>query len=117
MVEGFSIMFYRNHEVRKAKIRGHVYEEKEKYCKLILDDALRKKCPYSELFWSAFSGIRTEYGEILSISPYSVRMREKAGQNNTEYGHFSGSDDDDDDKKIQCEEEQYTDLGEKGDEE
>ena len=45
-------------------------------------------------------------------------MQEKAGQNNNEYGHFSGSDDDDDDdKKIQCEEEQYTDLGEKGDEE
>ena len=26
---------------------------------------LRKKCPYSELFWSAFSRIWTEYGEIL----------------------------------------------------
>ena len=25
---------------------------------------LRKKYPYSELFWSAFSRIRTEYGEI-----------------------------------------------------
>ena len=25
---------------------------------------LRKKCPYSELFWSVFSRIRTEYGEI-----------------------------------------------------
>ena len=37
---------------------------------------LRKKCLHSELFWSAFSHIRTEYGEILRISPYSVRMRE-----------------------------------------
>ena len=27
--------------------------------------ALRKKCPYSELFWFAFSRIRSEYGEIL----------------------------------------------------
>ena len=26
--------------------------------------ALRGKCPYSELFWSAFSLIVTEYGEI-----------------------------------------------------
>ena len=26
--------------------------------------SLRKKCPYSELFWSVFSRIRTEYGEI-----------------------------------------------------
>ena len=49
---------------------------------------LRKKCPYSELFWSAFSHIRTQYEEIQSISPYSVRMRENADQNNSEYGHF-----------------------------
>ena len=49
---------------------------------------LRKNCLYSELFWSAFSRIRTEYGKIRSISPYSVRMRENAGQNNSEYGHF-----------------------------
>ena len=27
-------------------------------------DALRKKSPYSELFWSAFSRIRTEYGKM-----------------------------------------------------
>ena len=49
---------------------------------------LCEKCAYSELFWSAFSRIRTEYGEILRISPYSVRMRENADQNNSEYGHF-----------------------------
>ena len=49
---------------------------------------LREKCPYSELFWSTFSRIRTEYGEILRISPYSVRMQENADQNNSEYGHF-----------------------------
>ena len=41
---------------------------------------LRKKCPYSELFWSVFSRIRIEYGEIRSISPYSVRMRENTDQ-------------------------------------
>ena len=38
--------------------------------------SLRKKCPYLELFWSVFSRIRTEYGEILRISAYSVWMRE-----------------------------------------
>ena len=27
-----------------------------------------KKCPYSELYWSAFSRIRTEYGEIYRIT-------------------------------------------------
>ena len=31
---------------------------------------LRKTCPYSKLFWSAFSRIRTKYREILRISPY-----------------------------------------------
>ena len=53
---------------------------------------LRKKCPYSELFWSAFSNIRIEYGEIRSISLYSVQMRENPDQNNSEYSHFSRSD-------------------------
>ena len=50
--------------------------------------ALRKKCSYSELFWSVFSHTRTECGEILCISPYSVRMLENTYQNNSEYGHF-----------------------------
>ena len=49
---------------------------------------LREKCPYSELFWSTFSRIRTEQGEIVRISPYLVQMRENADQNNSEYGHF-----------------------------
>ena len=54
--------------------------------------ALREKCPFSALFWCAFSCIQTEYGEILYISPYSVHMRENADQNNSEYGHFLRSD-------------------------
>ena len=49
---------------------------------------LRKKCSYSDLFWSAFFRIRTEYREIIRISPYSVQIRENADQNNSEYGHF-----------------------------
>ena len=32
--------------------------------------ALRKKGPYSELFWSVFSLIRTEYQEILYGEPF-----------------------------------------------
>ena len=31
-------------------------------------------------FWTVFSRIRTEYGEIRSISPYSVQMRENTDQ-------------------------------------
>ena len=53
---------------------------------------LRKKCPYSELFSSAFSRIRTEYGEIQGISPYSVRMGENADQNSSEDWQFLRSD-------------------------
>ena len=49
---------------------------------LNLSAALRKKCLYSELFWSAFSR---------SLSQYSVRMRENADQSKSEYGHFSRS--------------------------
>ena len=49
---------------------------------------LCKKCPYSESLQPGFSRIRTEYGETQCISPYSVRMRENADQNNSEYEHF-----------------------------
>ena len=54
--------------------------------------SLRKKCLFSELFWFVFSRIRTEYRELLHISPYSVQMRENTNQNNSEYGCFSRSD-------------------------
>ena len=53
--------------------------------------SLCEKCSYSELFWSAFFWIWTEYGEISSISPYSVRMWQNVDQNNSEYGHVSRS--------------------------
>ena len=46
-----------------------------------------KKYPYSEFLWSVFSCIRTEYGEIQSISLNSVRMRENTEQENSVYGH------------------------------
>ena len=60
--------------------------------KLLSGNALRKKCPYSELFWSLFSRIWTKCEEIRSISPYSVRTGENADQNNSKYGHFSRND-------------------------
>ena len=53
---------------------------------------LPKKCPYSELFWSVFSGIPTEYGEVRStLRTQFVRMQENEDQNNSEHGHFSHS--------------------------
>ena len=67
----------------------HVFSSK--YFKIFKSASLRKKCLYSELFWSAFSRFRTEYGEILRISPYLVRMRKNTDQYNSEYGLFSRS--------------------------
>ena len=52
---------------------------------------LREKCRYSEFFWFVFSRIWTEYGDMLRISPSSMRMREIRDQKNSEYGHFSRS--------------------------
>ena len=41
--------------------------------------SLSKKCPYSELFWSVFSRIWTEYGEIPYLFIFSPNA-EKHGQ-------------------------------------
>ena len=49
----------------------------------------REKRLYSEFFWSVFSRILTDYGEILRISPYSVQIPENTDQKNSEYGHIS----------------------------
>ena len=65
-----------------------------KFLRTPLNDynSLREKCPYSELFWPAFSRIRTEYRVILRITPYSVQMHENADQSNSEYRYFLRSD-------------------------
>ena len=39
-----------------------------------------KSVQIRSFFWSVISGSRTEYGEILRISPYSVRLLENTGQ-------------------------------------
>ena len=63
----------------------------------------KEKCPYSKLFWSVFPHMQTECGNILRISPSSVRRREipispysvgmweNTNQNNSKYEHFSRS--------------------------
>ena len=48
--------------------------------------ALRKKCPCSELFWSAFFPHFLAF-RLNTLSVFSP-MRENADQNNSEYGHF-----------------------------
>ena len=51
-----------------------------------------KKIPIRSYSGPHFPRIWTEFGEMRSIFPFSVRMRENAGQNNSEYGHFLRSD-------------------------
>ena len=52
---------------------------------------LREKCPDLHFLWSVFSHIQTEYGEIQSISPYSVQMREDTDKKSSKYSPFSRS--------------------------
>ena len=46
---------------------------------------LREKCPFLEFLWSIIFRIRTEYGEIRSMFPYSVRMPKSKDKNNSKY--------------------------------
>ena len=61
-------------------------------------NVLREKCPKRSFFWSVFPRIRTEKGEILRISPYSVSLRIQSERwkirtrKNSVFGHFSRSD-------------------------
>ena len=50
-----------------------------------------KSVQIRSFFWSILSRIRTEYGEMLRISSYSIRIREKTDQKNSVSGHFSCS--------------------------
>ena len=43
----------------------HVHQQ----VRLLVRFTVREKCPYSEFFWSVFSRIWTEYGEISVFSP------------------------------------------------
>ena len=52
--------------------------------------ALREKCPNTEFFWSLFSRIWTEYGELLRKLPYSECGKIRTRKNSVS-GHFSRS--------------------------
>ena len=57
--------------------------------------ALRKKCPYSELFWSAFFPHFPPFDlntELSVFSPNAGKCGKGTDQNNSEYGHFLRSD-------------------------
>ena len=46
----------------------------------ITQETLREKCPNTEFFLVRVFRIRTEYGEIWSISPYSFQKLENTNQ-------------------------------------
>ena len=86
-----------NSQIPKLFMRGYVYSKLQTLSLLYIwtlillskdKKIMRQNCPYSELFWSVFSRIWTESGEIWCISPYSVKMRENTEQNNSEYGQI-----------------------------
>ena len=50
-----------------------------------------KSVQVRRFFWSVFSCIWTEYGDLLHKSPYPVRIQENADQKNSVFCHFSRS--------------------------
>ena len=46
------------------------------HCNKFYSKPLRKTGPYSKFFWSVFSCIWAEYGEVLHIFLYSVQIRQ-----------------------------------------
>ena len=73
-------------------LKGNFNKITKQFLAVITDRlTLRKKCPYLQFFWSAFSCIWTACREIQSISPHLVRMRENMDQKNSKFGHFSRS--------------------------
>ena len=58
---------------KNEKFSGHASDD---YLFPRQKDTLREECPYSELFWSVFSRIRIEYGEI----QISLRIQSECGK-------------------------------------
>ena len=85
----------KNYFLKEIKQNELISNKHKKVCKILsyVEHLVtpRQKYPYSDLFWSIFSRIWTEYRKILRISPYSVQMRKNTSQINCEYGYFSRS--------------------------
>ena len=79
---GLSLQLY----YKRTLWQAFSYEFRE-----ILGIPLREKCPNTEFFLVFIFPIRTEYGNLLRKSPYSVRMREIRTRKNSVFGHFSHS--------------------------
>ena len=65
----FQIIAFHNSQIVKTKI-----------CEIFGNHHWVKSTQIRSFYWSVFSRIRTEYGEIRGVSPYSPRMRENTDQ-------------------------------------
>ena len=66
--------------LRQEKESNNVEPDNESSDAIVPPTHCVKSVQIRSYFWSVFSRIRTEYGDILHISPYSVRMRENTDQ-------------------------------------
>ena len=79
---GVSLFVHDGQLIAVVGNRGYVWV-------VCLYSLLREKCPNTDFFWSLFSSIWTEYGDLRSKSPYSVQMRENTDQKNSVLGRLS----------------------------
>ena len=84
----FPLQYYQYKEKRlKNKIHNTFKRALSDICLI----RLRKKCPYSELFWSAFSRLRTEYGVSLRIQSECGKMRTRITPNTDTFHAVTGN--------------------------
>ena len=88
------IQCIRKNEKKKPK-NNNIYQQlqkDEKHIELVYETfPLRKKCPYSELFWSRFTDsdwIRRNTEYLSVFSPNAEKCEKNTDQNNSEYGQF-----------------------------
>ena len=75
LLKNDSSIWFLQKENKRVKLNLHLNLQK-------LESQLpRKKCSYSELFWSAFSRIRTEYGVSLRFQSECRKMQTKITPN------------------------------------
>ena len=71
-------------DVPNVAYENQSFIREKRTVKEVVSSCLNINCVKSaqilSFFWSVFSHIRTEYGEILRISPYLIRMQENVVQ-------------------------------------
>ena len=82
--------------IREAKFYGKINKKKLNVAphsiiiKTGITEPVSRRCSVKMVFLETSQNSQEEikYGEIRSISPYPVRLRENTDQKNSEYGHL-----------------------------